>query len=133
VRRLEKPRVVRPPSERVIGEFMAKWTQSYRDLPLLLNQWANVVRWELRPRVFLRTSEFLWQEGHTAHATEEEARRFAKRIHEDVYAAFMREMLAMPVVLGRKSAQERFGGAKNTLTLEGMMGDGKGLQMGGSE
>ncbi|EWT00535.1 prolyl-tRNA synthetase [Intrasporangium oryzae NRRL B-24470] len=129
---LEEPVVVRPTSETVIGEFMAKWTQSYRDLPLLLNQWANVVRWELRPRIFLRTSEFLWQEGHTAHATEEDARLYAKRIHEDVYAAFMREMLAMPVVLGRKTARERFAGATNTLALEGMMRDGKALQMGTS-
>ena len=102
-KQLEEPVVVRPTSETVIGEFMAKWTQSYRDLPLLLNQWANVVRWELRPRVFLRTTEFLWQEGHTAHATEEDARAYAKLIHEDVYATFMREMLAMPVVLGRKT------------------------------
>jgi prolyl-tRNA synthetase len=129
---LEEPVVVRPTSETVIGEFMARWIQSYRDLPLLLNQWANVVRWELRPRVFLRTSEFLWQEGHTAHATEEDARRYAKRIHEEVYAPFMREMLAMPVVLGRKTAQERFAGATNTLTLEAMMRDGKALQMGTS-
>ena len=129
---LEEPVVVRPTSETVIGEFMAKWTQSYRDLPLLLNQWANVVRWELRPRIFLRTSEFLWQEGHTAHATEEDARLYAKRIHEEVYATFMREMLAMPVVLGRKTARERFAGATNTLALEGMMRDGKALQMGTS-
>jgi prolyl-tRNA synthetase len=129
---LEEPVIVRPTSETVIGEFMAKWTQSYRDLPLLLNQWANVVRWELRPRVFLRTSEFLWQEGHTAHATEEDARRYAKRIHEEVYAAFMRELLAMPVVLGRKTARERFAGATNTLALEAMMRDGKALQMGTS-
>lgn len=129
---LEEPVVVRPTSETVIGEFMAKWTQSYRDLPLLLNQWANVVRWELRPRVFLRTSEFLWQEGHTAHATEQDARRYAKHIHEDVYASFMREMLAMPVVLGRKTARERFAGATNTLALEAMMRDGKALQMGTS-
>ncbi|TQM62214.1 proline--tRNA ligase [Humibacillus xanthopallidus] len=129
---LEEPVIVRPTSETVIGEFMAKWTQSYRDLPLLLNQWANVVRWELRPRIFLRTSEFLWQEGHTAHATEEGARRYAKRIHEDVYAAFMRDLLAMPVVLGRKTARERFAGATNTLALEAMMRDGKALQMGTS-
>lgn len=131
-KQLEEPVVVRPTSETVIGEFMAKWTQSYRDLPLLLNQWANVVRWELRPRVFLRTTEFLWQEGHTAHATEEDARAYAKLIHEEVYAAFMREMLAMPVVLGRKTARERFAGATNTLALEGMMRDGKALQMGTS-
>jgi prolyl-tRNA synthetase len=129
---LEEKVVVRPTSETVIGEYMAKWTQSYRDLPLLLNQWANVVRWELRPRIFLRTSEFLWQEGHTAHATEEDARRYAKRIHEEVYAPFMREMLAMPVVLGRKTARERFAGATNTLALEAMMRDGKALQMGTS-
>jgi len=131
-KQLEEPVVVRPTSETVIGEFMAKWTQSYRDLPLLLNQWANVVRWELRPRVFLRTTEFLWQEGHTAHATEEDARAYAKLIHEDVYATFMREMLAMPVVLGRKTRTERFAGATNTLALEGMMRDGKALQMGTS-
>jgi prolyl-tRNA synthetase len=131
-KQLEEPVIVRPTSETVIGEFMAKWTQSYRDLPLLLNQWANVVRWELRPRIFLRTSEFLWQEGHTAHATEEEARRYAKRIHEEVYATFLREMLAMPVVLGRKTARERFAGATNTLALEAMMRDGKALQMGTS-
>lgn len=129
---LEEPVVVRPTSETVIGEYLAKWTQSYRDLPLLLNQWANVVRWELRPRIFLRTSEFLWQEGHTAHATEEDARAYAKRIHEEVYASFMREMLAMPVVLGRKTARERFAGATNTLALEAMMRDGKALQMGTS-
>ena len=129
---LEEPIVVRPTSETVIGESMAKWTQSYRDLPLLLNQWANVVRWELRPRIFLRTSEFLWQEGHTAHATEEEARRYAKQIHEEVYAAFIRETLAMPVTLGRKTRQERFAGAINTLACESMMRDGKALQMGTS-
>ncbi|MFM6850369.1 MAG: proline--tRNA ligase [Terrabacter sp.] len=129
---LEEKVVVRPTSETVIGEYMAKWTQSYRDLPLLLNQWANVVRWELRPRVFLRTSEFLWQEGHTAHATEADARAYARRIHAEVYAAFMREILAMPVVLGRKTARERFAGATNTLALEAMMRDGKALQMGTS-
>jgi prolyl-tRNA synthetase len=129
---LEEPVVVRPTSETVIGEFMAKWIQSYRDLPLLLNQWANVVRWELRPRLFLRTSEFLWQEGHTAHATFEDAREYAERIHLEVYAAFMTEVLAMPVVVGRKTAKERFAGALNTLTCEAMMGDGKALQMGTS-
>ncbi len=129
---LEEPVVVRPTSETVIGEFMAKWTQSYRDLPLLLNQWANVVRWELRPRVFLRTSEFLWQEGHTAHATEDDARRYAEQILHDVYRDFMVDVLAIPVVVGRKTAKERFAGATNTMTLEGMMGDGKALQMGTS-
>lgn len=131
-KQLEEPVVVRPTSETVIGESMAKWTQSYRDLPLLLNQWANVVRWELRPRVFLRTSEFLWQEGHTAHATEADARAYAALVHEQVYAAFMRETLAIPVTLGRKTARERFAGATNTLACEAMMRDGKALQMGTS-
>jgi prolyl-tRNA synthetase len=129
---LDEPIVVRPTSETVIGEFMAKWVQSYRDLPLLLNQWANVVRWELRPRVFLRTSEFLWQEGHTAHVDHDDARDYARRILHEVYQDFMVDMLAMPVVVGRKTARERFAGAINTLTLEGMMGDGKALQMGTS-
>ncbi len=129
---LEEPVVVRPTSETVFGEFMAKWVQSYRDLPLLLNQWANVVRWELRPRVFLRTSEFLWQEGHTVHATQQDAAAYAKLIHEQVYAAFMRDTLAIPVVPGRKTAKERFAGAINTLTCEAMMRDGKALQMGTS-
>jgi prolyl-tRNA synthetase len=129
---LEEPVVVRPTSETVIGEYMAKWVQSYRDLPLLLNQWANVVRWELRPRVFLRTSEFLWQEGHTAHATEDDARRYAEHILRTVYRDFMVEVLAIPVLVGAKIAQERFAGATNTLTCEAMMGDGKALQMGTS-
>jgi prolyl-tRNA synthetase len=126
---LDEPVVVRPTSETVIGEFMAKWVQSYRDLPLLLNQWANVVRWELRPRLFLRTSEFLWQEGHTAHASQADARAYAQRIHREVYEDFMENVLAIPVVVGMKTARERFAGADNTLTLEGMMGDGKALQM----
>lgn len=129
---LEEPAVIRPTSEMIINEYFAKWVQSYRDLPLLINQWANVVRWELRPRLFLRTTEFLWQEGHTAHATYEEARDFAARIHRHVYADFMQDVLAMDVVLGRKTAKERFAGAVNTLTLEGMMGDGKALQLGTS-
>ena len=131
-KQLAEPVVVRPTSETVIGEFMAKWVDSYRDLPLLLNQWANVVRWELRPRVFLRTSEFLWQEGHTAHATEADARVYARKILHEVYEDFMVNVLAMPVVCGRKTARERFAGATNTLTLEAMMGDGKALQMGTS-
>ena len=105
---------------------------SHRDLPLLLNQWANVVRWELRPRVFLRTSEFLWQEGHTAHVDEADASAYARRILHEVYADFMRRELAVPVVAGRKTVRERFAGAINTLTLEAMMGDGKALQMGTS-
>jgi prolyl-tRNA synthetase len=129
---LEEPIVVRPTSETVIGEFMAKWIQSYRDLPLLLNQWANVVRWELRPRLFLRTTEFLWQEGHTAHATREDARAYSERILHDVYEDFMVDVLALPVVPGLKTARERFAGASNTFTCEAMMGDGKALQMGTS-
>ena len=129
---LDEPIVVRPTSETVIGEFMAKWIQSYRDLPLLLNQWANVVRWELRPRTFLRTTEFLWQEGHTAHATEADAHAYALRILHEVYEDFMVRVLAMPVVVGMKTPKERFPGADNTFTLEAMMGDGKALQMGTS-
>ncbi|AJE42726.1 proline--tRNA ligase [Streptomyces nodosus] len=129
---LEEPVVVRPTSETIVNEYFSKWVQSYRDLPLLINQWANVVRWEMRPRVFLRTTEFLWQEGHTAHATYEEAREYAAYIHKEVYADFMTEVLGLDVVLGRKTPSERFAGAVNTLTLEGMMGDGKALQMGTS-
>jgi len=120
---------IRPTSEAVIGEYMAKWVDSYRDLPLLLNQWANVVRWELRPRIFLRTTEFLWQEGHTAHATEADARQYSRRILHDVYQDFLRNVLAMPVIVGRKTAKERFAGAENTMTCEGIMRDGKALQM----
>ncbi|MGJ5749235.1 prolyl-tRNA synthetase [Streptomyces puniciscabiei] len=126
---LEEPVVVRPTSETIVNEYFAKWVQSYRDLPLLINQWANVVRWELRPRLFLRTTEFLWQEGHTAHATYEEARAFAAHVQSEVYGAFLRDVLAMDFVSGRKTAGERFAGAVNTLTLESMMGDGKALQM----
>ena len=126
---LTEPAVVRPTSETVFGELMAKWIQSYRDLPMMLNQWANVVRWELRPRLFLRTSEFLWQEGHTAHATREDAAAYARRIHLDVYRDFLQDTLAIPVFAGVKSPRDRFAGAVNTLTCEAMMGDGKALQM----
>jgi prolyl-tRNA synthetase len=126
---LSEPLAIRPTSEAVIGEYMAKWVDSYRDLPLLLNQWANVVRWELRPRIFLRTTEFLWQEGHTAHASEADARQYGRRILHDVYLEFMRGVLAMPVIVGRKTAKERFAGAENTMTCEGVMRDGKALQM----
>jgi prolyl-tRNA synthetase len=126
---LTEPVVVRPTSETVIGEFMAKWIQSYRDLPLLLNQWANVVRWELRPRLFLRSSEFLWQEGHTAHATREDAQAYANKIHLEVYNDFLNEVLAVPTFLGIKPPRERFAGAINSITCEGMMRDGKALQM----
>jgi prolyl-tRNA synthetase len=129
---LEEPLVVRPTSETVIGEYLGKWVQSYRDLPLCLNQWANVVRWELRPRLFLRTTEFLWQEGHTAHATQDDAAAYALRILHEVYEDFMVQVLAIPVIVGRKPASERFPGAINSMTCEGMMGDGKALQMGTS-
>ncbi|MFJ4987514.1 proline--tRNA ligase [Streptomyces sp. NPDC088732] len=129
---LEEPVVVRPTSETIVNEYFSKWVQSYRDLPLLINQWANVVRWEMRSRLFLRTSEFLWQEGHTAHATFEDARDYASMIHREVYGDFMTGVLGIDVLLGRKTARERFAGAINTLTLEGMMGDGKALQLGTS-
>jgi prolyl-tRNA synthetase len=129
---LDEPIVVRPTSETVIGEFMARWIQSYRDLPLLLNTWNNVVRWELRPRLFLRTTEFLWQEGHTAHVTREDAEAYAIRILREVYEDFMVNVLAMPLLVGRKTASERFAGAFNTMTCEAMMRDGKALQMGTS-
>jgi prolyl-tRNA synthetase len=131
-KQLEEPLIVRPTSETVIGESMARWVESYRDLPLLLNQWANVVRWELRPRLFLRTTEFLWQEGHTAHASEADARAYARRILHDVYQDVLVNILAIPVVVGRKTVRERFAGATSTYTLEAMMGDGKALQMGTS-
>jgi prolyl-tRNA synthetase len=131
-KKLDEPVVVRPTSETMVGEYMAKWVQSYRDLPLLLNLWNNVVRWELRTRLFLRTTEFLWQEGHTAHASREDARAYAVRILHDVYEDFMVNVLAIPVLVGPKTAAERFPGAINTLTCEAMMRDGKALQMGTS-
>src|SRR3954471_268999 len=126
---LAEPVVVRPTSETLFGELMGKWVQSHRDLPMLLNQWSNVVRWELRPRLFLRTTEFLWQEGHTAHASEKDASTYARRIHLDVYRDFLQNELAIPVLVGVKRARERFAGATNTMTCEAMMGDGKALQM----
>lgn len=129
-KKLPEPLVVRPTSETTFGEAMSRWISSYRDLPLLLNQWANVVRWEMRPRIFLRTSEFLWQEGHTAHADFSDSQAFARRILREVYQDFMVNVLAVPVVLGRKTVKERFAGATCTYTLEGMMRDGKALQMG---
>ena len=129
---LDEPVVVRPTSETIINVFIAKWVQSHRDLPMLLNQWANVVRWELRPRVFLRTTEFLWQEGHTAHATQADARAYAIRILRTVYEDFAIEVLGLPVIVGRKTERERFAGADTTYTIEAMMGDGKALQMGTS-
>lgn len=128
---LEEPYIIRPTSETIIGHSFAKWIQSHRDLPLKINQWANVMRWEMRTRLFLRTSEFLWQEGHTAHASAEEA------MHEtlqmlDVYAAFAESMVALPVIKGEKTAEERFPGAVNTYTIETMMQDKKALQAGTS-
>jgi len=129
--KLEEPLVVRPTSETIIGAMYAKWIQSWRDLPVLINQWANVVRWEMRPRVFLRTAEFLWQEGHTAHATREEAVEETLRML-DVYATFAERDLAMPVIKGPKPAAERFPGAVDTYSIEAMMQDGKALQAGTS-
>jgi len=128
---LNEPLIVRPTSETIIGDSFSKWVSSYRDLPLLINQWANVVRWEMRTRVFLRTSEFLWQEGHTVHATAEEAVERTQMMLE-VYARFAQEYLAMPVIKGRKTALERFPGAVDTLCIEAMMQDRKGLQAGTS-
>ncbi len=128
---LEEPYVIRPTSETIIGESFAKWVQSYRDLPLLINQWANVMRWEMRTRLFLRTSEFLWQEGHTAHATAEEAVVETKMIL-NLYAKFVEEVMAIPVIIGEKPCFERFPGAVNTYTIEAMMQDGKALQSGTS-
>ncbi|SLM29198.1 Proline--tRNA ligase 2 [Desulfamplus magnetovallimortis] len=128
---LAEPLIVRPTSETIIGESMSRWVSSYRDLPVLINQWANVVRWEMRTRIFLRTSEFLWQEGHTAHATEEEARQRTSMML-DVYTKFVEECLAMPVVKGRKSESERFPGAVDTTCIEAMMQDKKALQAGTS-
>jgi prolyl-tRNA synthetase len=128
---LEEPYIIRPTSETIIGEAFARWIQSYRDLPLLINQWANVMRWEMRTRLFLRTSEFLWQEGHTAHASEQEARAETMKIL-DLYARFAEEYLAMPVIKGEKSESERFPGAINTYCIEAMMQDRKALQAGTS-
>src|ERR1051325_3016470 len=128
---LSEPLVVRPTSETIIGATYAKWVQSYRDLPILINQWANVVRWEMRPRLFLRTTEFLWQEGHTVHETEAEAREESKRMLE-VYETFVRDHCAIPVFSGEKSESEKFPGAVQTLTLEAMAQDRKAIQAGTS-
>jgi prolyl-tRNA synthetase len=128
---LEEPLIIRPTSETIIGEQFSKWVQSYRDLPLKINQWVNVMRWEMRTRLFLRTSEFLWQEGHTAHATSAEAQEESLLMLE-IYAKFARDYLAMPVVVGEKTADERFPGAENTYTIEALMQDKKALQAGTS-
>ena len=129
--KLEEELVVRPTSEAIIWNTYKGWVQSYRDLPLLINQWANVVRWEMRTRLFLRTAEFLWQEGHTAHATKAEAVSEAKQMQE-IYATFAEDFMAMPVIKGYKSDSERFAGAEVTLTIEALMQDGKALQAGTS-
>src|SRR5919106_2595361 len=129
---LAEPLVVRPTSETVIGDAMSRWIQGYRDLPLMLNQWCNVVRWELRPRLFLRTTEFLWQGGHTAHETEKEAREETLRILHEVYLDAVESVLAIPAHAGRKSPSERFAGAVETYTLEALMRDRKALQAGTS-
>ncbi|MDR1233131.1 MAG: proline--tRNA ligase [Puniceicoccales bacterium] len=128
---LDEPLIVRPTSETIIGEMFSKWVQSYRDLPIKINQWANVVRWEMRPRMFLRTTEFLWQEGHTVHATDEEAQKEALDMLE-CYRAFAENYMAMPVICGKKSESEKFPGAVSTFALEAMMQDGKALQAGTS-
>ena len=128
---LTEPLVVRPTSETIIGASYARWVQSYRDLPILINQWANVVRWEMRPRLFLRTTEFLWQEGHTVHETEAEARAEAKLIL-DLYERFVRDYLAIPVFTGEKSESEKFPGAVQTLTIEAMVQDRRAIQAGTS-
>ncbi|MDN3504324.1 MAG: proline--tRNA ligase [Rhabdochlamydiaceae bacterium] len=128
---LEEPLVVRPTSEMIIGEMFSKWVQSYRDLPMRINQWANVVRWEMRPRIFLRTSEFLWQEGHTVHATAQEAEEESLKML-NCYAEFAEDQLALPAIKGEKSENERFPGADKTFTFEMMMQDKKALQSGTS-
>ena len=128
---LEEPLVVRPTSETIIGHMYAKWIQSYRDLPVLINQWANVVRWEMRTRLFLRTLEFYWQEGHTAHATAEEAEAETLQML-NIYADFAYNEAAVPVIPGRKSETEKFAGAVRSYTIEAMMGDKKALQAGTS-
>jgi prolyl-tRNA synthetase len=129
--KLQEELIIRPTSETIIWNSYRNWIQSYRDLPILINQWANVVRWEMRTRLFLRTAEFLWQEGHTAHATKEEAIEETNQMLR-VYATFAEEFMAMPVIMGRKTASERFAGADDTLCIEAMMQDGKALQAGTS-
>jgi len=128
---LEEPLIVRPTSETIIGESFSRWVKSYRDLPLLINQWANVVRWEMRTRLFLRTAEFLWQEGHTVHADEQDARKEVM-LAAEMYRQLMEDELAMPVIIGKKSEGERFPGAVDTISLEAMMQDRKALQAGTS-
>jgi len=130
--KLEEPLIIRPTSETIIYDSFSKWIHSYRDLPMIINQWANVVRWEMRPRLFLRTTEFLWQEGHTAHATLQEAEEYALKILNEVYVKFAEKYMAMPVYTGQKSESEKFAGALKTFCFEAMMQDGKSLQAGTS-
>ena len=129
--KLEEELIVRPTSETIIWDTYRKWIQSYRDLPLLINKWANVVRWEMRTRLFLRTAEFLWQEGHTAHASKKEAIEETEKMI-DVYADFSENFMAMPVIKGLKTENERFAGAEETYCIEALMQDGKSLQAGTS-
>lgn len=129
--KLTEPYIIRPTSETIIGEAMSRWVQSYRDLPLKLNQWVNVMRWEMRPRMFLRTSEFNWQEGHNVFATHDEANADARKMHK-VYGDYMRDVLAIPCIMGEKTPEERFAGADHTYTVEQIMQDGKALQAGTS-
>jgi len=130
-KKLEEPLIIRPTSETVIYEVFSKWIKSYRDLPLLINQWANIARWELRPRLFLRTIEFLWQEGHTAHSTEKEAEAKAREMLE-MYRSFAEDYMALPVIMGRKTETEKFPGAVRTYCIEAMMQDGRAIQTGTS-
>lgn len=129
--KLTEPYIIRPTSETIIGEAMSRWVQSYRDLPMKLNQWVNVMRWEMRPRMFLRTSEFNWQEGHNVFATHEESNADARKMHK-LYGDYMREILAIPAIMGEKTPEERFAGADHTYTTEQIMQDGKALQAGTS-
>ncbi len=129
---LAEPYVIRPTSETIIGYFYAKWVRSYRDLPLLINQWANVMRWEMRTRPFLRTSEFLWQEGHTVHATEADAEQETLMILHEVYSDFVEKEMALPVIRGLKSEKEKFPGALRSYSIEAMMQDGRALRSGTS-
>src|SRR5690606_29042103 len=129
--KLDEPLVIRPTSETIIGHMYSEWIQSYRDLPVLINQWCNVMRWEMRTRLFLRTAEFLWQEGHTAHETAEQAQQETLQML-DVYASFAEEFLAIPVIKGYKTDSEKFPGADTTYAIEALMQDGKALQAGTS-
>jgi len=131
-KKLDEPLVIRPTSETIINAAFSRWINSWRDLPYMINQWANIVRWEMRPRLFLRTTEFLWQEGHTAHVSEEAAEEESLKILNDVYKNFVEDFMAIPVIVGEKSKSEKFAGALRTYTIEALAQDGKALQMGTS-